>query len=227
MTVRFESIASSLVALALLAPGVALAQSQTEDVETVKPQAPTAGKTSDLPWYVPPQGAAYVPPAPPPPPRTEPTDEEKMRGGTLQLNIEPTFFIGSGESPTAAALIRMAWPGIGFDIGYSGMQGGAFVLGISTLHYAAELVHDGENHLYLMLPELDARLLYAPGLPSGDNVTGAFGGSLLALRFARCLGRRVSFLGEVRGPVAFAYVPSSGASVFGSVGFSGSLGIGF
>lgn len=250
---HLKSIAIGIIACVVITR-VAFAQAPTEDVETVKPQSAPTGNASELPWYVPPQGAAFVPPAPPPPPRTEPTDEEKMRGGTLQLNVEPTFFLGSnvtGSSPSAAVLLRMVWPSFGFDIGYlsapfptnltagePGTQFSAFVLGISTLHYSAEIFHGGENHLYLMLPELDLRLLVtpgpvSPGTPGGSTGAAtavAFGGSVLGLRYARCLGGRVSFLTELRGPAAFVYapsVPNTSAAPYASVGFAVSVGIGF
>jgi hypothetical protein len=242
-----HSIACSAVALSLFTPALALAQTATEDVETApKPSAPGTPGEAELPFYIPPSSIAFVAPPPPPPLRTGPTDEEKLQGKTLELNIEPAFFVGSnasGSSPGVSALARITWPGVGFDIGYmaglpipdsqnaSGAllvsQSSAFVLGFSFIHYGIELYDRGENHLYLTLPEIDVRALFA----GGSALVMDVGGSLLGLRFGHCLGRAVSFVAEVRGPTAFAYIPilfdGSSISPYASVGVSLAIGIGF
>jgi hypothetical protein len=95
---------------------------------------------------------------------------------------------------------------------------------MSFIHYSAELYSSGPNHLYFVLPELDIR-----GAFSGAGVAVMPGGSLLGLRFARCLGGDWSFMGEMRGPTAYAnvYGDASGVNIYASVGFAVAAGLGF
>jgi hypothetical protein len=241
---RFKAIDASLIGLSVTLSSLAFAQAQgqTEDVEVAKPAPsnPTAPSQPELQWYVPAASAAF------PAAHTGPTDEEKLEGRSLELNIEPAFFLGSnasGSSPGVSALARITWPAVGFDIGYmAGLpipdnqnasnallvsQSSAFVLGFSFIHYGVELYDRGANHLYLTLPEVDVRALFA----GGSALVMDVGGSLLGLRFGHCLGSAISFVAEVRGPTAFAYIPilfdGSSLAPYASVGVSVAIGIGF
>jgi hypothetical protein len=246
------------VALACcLVPRSVFAQTKSDGVEGSNPTSPTTSGL-ELPWYLPPANQAFVAPRPPPPFRAEPTAEEKLNGASVELNFEPAFFLGGNAPPRPGffALFRLAGPVAGFDMGVltnvglpgdtveplgrnpAGLpatrsQTSAFVIGANFLHYSLELTHQPSNHLYLVLPELDFRFIFSfANVPSSSGTSGGLvvapGVSLLGLRFARCIGDGWSWVTEVRGPTAFAYLPlmygGDTANPYMSVGFSVATG---
>jgi len=270
---RFRMALCLPAALALLSPSLALAQAQTEDVDTAPVAPAKTDPASNLPWYTPPPSAAFKPPPPPPvidyaALAAAKEAELAQRGGALEVNVEPTFFFGSnaaGAGDTMGVFLRYAVPAVGVEAGYmaeapfpfSGcpaaacLNGGsklvaplgapAFVLGGSVLHYGVDVYHSGASHLYVMVPELDARLLVNTTSNSPVGASFAVGGSLVGLRYTQCLGGFTCGFVQLRGPTLFAYLPINPAKTtqepyafpgtqmapFGSAGLSISVGLGF
>jgi hypothetical protein len=169
----------------------------------------------------------------------------------LGANAPPT--------PGFFALLRLAGRFVGWDIGVltnvglpgddigpvgngttilpeSRAQTAAFVLGANFIHYSIELGQRGPNHLDLLLPEPDIRFLFSfanvpsssPSRTSGGLVV-APGVSLLGLRFTRYIAGNLSWVSELRGPTAFAYLPlmygGDTVNPYMSVGFSIATGL--
>jgi hypothetical protein len=195
------------------------------------------------------------PPEPPPPDDAERTPDQ----ATLEPSFEPAFFLGANAPPRPGffAVLRLAGRVVGWDIGVltnvglpgdtveplgdngarlpaSKSQTSAFVFGANFLHYNKELVQRGPSHLYLLLPEPDLRFLFSfANVPSSSGTSGGIviapGVSALGLRFTRYLGRNWSWVSELRGPTAFAYLPimygGDTANPYMSLGFSIATGL--
>ncbi len=178
---------------------------------------------------------------------------------SMQLSFEPAFFLGGNAPPSPGffALFRLAGPIVGYDIGVltnlglpgdtveplgesrtmlpaSRSQTAAFVFGANFIHYSIELAQPGRGHLYLLLPEPDLRLLFSfANVPSSSGTSGGIvvapGVSLLGLRFTRYIGGKWSWISELRGPTAFAYLPvmygGDTVNPYMSLGFSVSTGL--
>jgi hypothetical protein len=196
-----------------------------------------------------------VSPRPLSPPLMERTPDQ----AAMELSFEPAFFVGGNAPPRAGffALFRLAGPIVGFDIGAltnvglpgdtveplghsatmlpaTRSQTSAFVFGANFIHYSIELAHPGTSHLFLLLPEPDLRFIFSfANVPSSSGTSGGIlvapGVSLLGLRFTRYIGGSWSWISELRGPTAFAYLPAmyGGDSVnpYMSVGFSIATGL--
>jgi hypothetical protein len=169
-----------------------------------------------------------------------PTPETTPEQATLELNFEPAFFVGGNAPPRPGffALLRLAGPLVGFDIGVltnvglpgdtveplghspqglppSSSQTSGFVFGANFIHYSTELYQRGPSHLYLLLPEPDFRFIFSfANVPSSSSsrtsggLVIAPGVSLLGLRFTRYIGGNWSWVSELRGPTGFLYVPA-------------------
>jgi hypothetical protein len=115
-------------------------------------------------------------------------------------------------------------------------QTAAFVFGANFIHYSIELAHPGTSHLYLLLPEPDLRFIFSFANVPSSSPSGTSGGivvapgvSLLGLRFTRYIGGPWSWVSELRGPTAFAYLPlmygGDTSNPYGSLGFSIATGL--
>lgn len=180
-----KTLLLTLLCVSLASTHVAVAQDRSEDVDT----APAAAPRNELPWFIPSPQVAFAG-----------TDDDLMSGWSLQLAVEPMFFVGSNQAvgPGAAVLLRYENSAFGFDIGYmnapmpyvfnAAAAAGAtqaqtleynspsfdnFLLGVSFIHSGAELVHAGRHHLYVMFPEIDVRVLLNP---SSATTTAQIGG---------------------------------------------------
>ncbi len=193
------------------------------------------------------------------PEEAPPQMERAPDQASMELSFEPAFFVGGNAPPHPGffALFRLAGPLVGFDIGAltnvglpgdtveplghsaamlpaSRSQTAAFVFGVNFIHYNVELVHQGTSHLHLLLPEPDLRLLFSfANVPSSSGTSGGIvvapGVSLLGLRFTHYIGGNWSWVSELRGPTAFAYLPAmyGGDTVnpYASIGFSIATGL--
>ena len=235
------SLASCLV------PASTFAQTKTDDVGVPRPSNPPAS-SPELPWYLPPASQAFVPPRPPA------IMTEKTADASMEVSVEPAFFVGANAPPHPGLflLFRLAGRFVGFDFGVltnvglpgdtlgttpalpeSKSQTAGFVFGANFIHYGLELYDRGANHLDLLLPEPDLRFIFSfANVPSSAGTSGGIvvapGVSLLGLRFSRCIGG-FSWVTELRGPTVFAYLPAlyGGDTVnpYGSLGFSFATGL--
>jgi hypothetical protein len=236
----------------LFVPYSAFAQTKPDDGAGSKPISPTASDTprsGDTP-----RASERISRKPPETDRVP--DQASME---LSFEPAFFLGGNAPPRPGFFALFRLTGPLFGFDIGAltnvglpgdtveplgsnarmipsSRSQTGAFVFGANFIHYSIEIAHRGPSHLYFLAPEPDVRLLFSFANVPSSSPSGTSGGlviapgvSLVGLRFTRYIGGAWSWVSELRGPTAFAYLPvmygGDTINPYVSLGFSIATGL--
>jgi hypothetical protein len=235
---------SILVVAVLAASGAAWAQTSPNGIPQTElsppplppplpPPAPTDSES--LPWYQPQPNEAFRPPDE----SVDRVDQEKRRGYSAGIIVEPGFSVLGDGGATFAVMARFFGTAAGMDIGYintpvfpyspfgSSTPLGAygsqsrFIVGVSFIHKAIALFAAGRHHLYFVLPEIDLRFT-----ASQYNFSLMAGGTLLGIRYSVCLGP-ISLFALLGGPTLFGILEIPALQLGATLGFNGTLGIGF